>query len=114
MSNPTLLGIAAGLVLATNGSADIINVPVDFASIQAAIKASTDGDEIVVAPGTYNETFVFNLKAVTVRSSHGPEVTIIDGTGLDSRTIDCDRAPEEVGDTDEASALVVGVADRAP
>ena len=39
-------------------------------------------DEIVVAPGTY---FEFNInflgKAITLRSSDGPDVTTIDGTG---------------------------------
>ncbi len=48
----TFLGIAAGLVLATNGSADIINVPADFTTIQAAINdpGTVDGDEIVLKP----------------------------------------------------------------
>ena len=32
---------------------DIIDVPADFATIQAAIDAAVDTDEIVVAPGTY-------------------------------------------------------------
>lgn len=41
---------AAALCLASR--ADVINVPGDFSTIQAAILASVDGDEIVVAPGT--------------------------------------------------------------
>ena len=76
----TFLGIAAGLVLATTASADIINVgPGD--SIQAAIDAAVDGDEIVVAPGTYLQTINFNGKAVWLRSSDGADVTIIDAPG---------------------------------
>src|ERR1700733_2518304 len=35
-----------------------------------------------VAPGTYNETLNFNGKAITVTSSGGPKVTIIDGGNL--------------------------------
>ena len=48
----TVLGLAAAAVLASSSYAAIINVgPGD--SIQAAIDAAEDGDEIVVAPGNY-------------------------------------------------------------
>ena len=50
-----------------------------FCSIQDAIDAAVDTDEIVVAPGTYVETINFLGKAVTLRSSDGPEVTAIGG-----------------------------------
>jgi hypothetical protein len=49
-----------------------------YCSIQTAIDNAGDGDEIVVAPGTYFETIDFLGKAVTLRSSDGPEVTTID------------------------------------
>ena len=55
------------------------NVPADFTAIQAAIDAANDGDTIVVAPGTYTENINFKGKAVTVTSSGGADVTIIDG-----------------------------------
>jgi len=55
----------------------------DFDNIQAAIDASSDGDEIVVMPGTYTGTGyeVVNMlgKAVWLHSSKGEQVTIIDG-----------------------------------
>ncbi len=54
------------------------NVPGDFATIQACIDAAQDGDECVVALGTYHELIDFLGKAITLRSSDGPEVTIID------------------------------------
>ncbi len=47
---------AVALVTVTMGStaaAAIINVPADFPTIQAAIDAAVDGDEIVAATGTY-------------------------------------------------------------
>jgi len=49
-----------------------------FCKIQDAIVASANGDEIIVAPGTYNELITFIGKGVTLRSSGGRDVTIID------------------------------------
>ena len=55
----------------------------DFNNIQSAIDAASDGDEIIVMPGTYTGTGaeVVNMlgKAVWLHSSGGQEVTIIDG-----------------------------------
>lgn len=61
-----------------------INVPADHNSIQAAINASSDGDTVVVAPGTYQEHIDFSDKAITVQSSNPTDpatvaATIIDG-----------------------------------
>ncbi|MHC4274422.1 MAG: right-handed parallel beta-helix repeat-containing protein [Planctomycetota bacterium] len=52
-----------------------------YCSIQTAIDNAADTGEIVVQPGTYYEAINFGGKAVTLRSSYGPDVTIIDGTG---------------------------------
>jgi len=49
-----------------------------YCSIQTAIDSAVDTDDIVVAPGTYFETVNFLGKAITLRSSDGPDVTIID------------------------------------
>jgi parallel beta-helix repeat protein len=49
-------------------------------SIQSAINAASNGDEIEVAPGTYNEAINFLGKAVRLYSSGGPDVTTIDGS----------------------------------
>ena len=70
----------------------------DFDNIQAAVDAASDGDEIIVMPGTYTSTAdeVVNMlgKAVTLRSlsPDNPDVvatTIIDG-GWVRRGILCD------------------------
>lgn len=60
-----------------------LSVPGDFATIQAAITAACDGQSIDVAPGTYVESIDFLGKPITVRSTDGPEETIIDGTGAE-------------------------------
>ena len=70
---------AAVVVLATNAHAGIINVPGDFATIQEAIAASMAGDEIIVAPGTYDGPITVN--GVTLRSTGGADVTSISGGG---------------------------------
>ena len=61
----------------------------DFDNIQAAIDASSDGDEIIVYPGTYtvtgtvtgDEVAVVNMLGldITLRAYGTPEQTIIDG-----------------------------------
>ena len=72
----TVLGCMA-FTIGVN-AASIIHVdPND--SIQAAIDQARDGDEIVVAPGTYVERIDLLGKAITLHSSEGPEVTILDG-----------------------------------
>jgi len=56
-----------------------IRVPSDQPTIQAAINVATDGDTVLVAPGTYFENINFGGKAITVTSESGPQDTIIDG-----------------------------------
>jgi len=74
--------ICAVTVLAVStAQGAIINVPGDEPTIQAGIDAAVDGDEVVVAPGTYLESIDFLGKAIWLRSSAGAELTMIDGTG---------------------------------
>jgi hypothetical protein len=49
------------------------------ATIQAAINAASNGDEIVVWPHTYHERIDLLGKAIAVRSQASPQETIIDG-----------------------------------
>lgn len=64
------------------GAGTIIHVPADLPTIAAAIAFATDGDEIVVAPGSYREHLVIEGKTIVLRSSAGAEMTSIDATGL--------------------------------
>ena len=80
---PAVVAISFGLIGPTfPAAADIINVPADQPTIQAGIDAAVDGDEVVVADGTYtgdgNRDMDFSGKAITVRSENGPETCIID------------------------------------
>ena len=72
--------VASATVITVNGDGTA-----DYTTIQAAIDASSDGDEIIVAPGTYTSTgdrvVDMDGKEITLRSSDGAATTIIDGGG---------------------------------
>ena len=61
----------------------------DFDNIQAAVNAASDGDEIIVMPGTYTGTgsYVVNMngKEILLRSQEGPQTTIV--SGQNQRTV---------------------------
>jgi hypothetical protein len=54
-------------------------VPNQYATIQQAVNAAKDGDTVLVGPGTYFETIIFQGKKIWVKSIFGPEQTILDG-----------------------------------
>ncbi len=89
MFKPCCTVAAVCVSLSGAAVADILHVPGDYRTIQEAIDAAMDGDEVEVHPGTYNETINLIGKKITVRSSDGPEVTTIDAQGNGS-VVTCD------------------------
>ena len=70
------------------------NIPADFPTIQIAIDSSlvVNGDTIAVSAGTYtgsgDSVIDPSGKAITIQSTDGPEVTILDGEGT-RRVLQC-------------------------
>ncbi|MEE9554202.1 MAG: hypothetical protein V3W18_07885 [candidate division Zixibacteria bacterium] len=72
-------------------SGAIINIPVDYETIQEGIDISWDGDTVLVQPGTYTEHINFNGHNIIVSSlfliTRDPSLissTIIDGDSSDT------------------------------
>lgn len=76
------LVLCAGFFLPALGWSATILVPADYPGIQQALDAATDGDTILVSPGTYLESLNVS-KNVTLVSEGGAEVTTIDGSWAD-------------------------------
>ncbi len=53
----------------------------DYHSINEAMNGASDGDEILVAPGTYEVTETVIDMMLHIRSEMGPEVTVLKSTG---------------------------------
>ncbi len=78
---PSLLLVAVavlGVGLPATQAA-ILSVPSEYPSIPWAIEAAVDGDVVLVSPGTYVGRINFAGKDITVASTDGPEVTILQG-----------------------------------
>ncbi len=75
-SVPTLLAM---VLLASSASAQrTIHVPADVSTIQVAIQSASNGDTILVAPGTYRENIDFLGKAIIVEGASA-DTTILQG-----------------------------------
>ena len=58
-------------------SDQVFYVPGEYEKIEYAIFFASDGDTVLVSPGTYYEEVDFLSKSISLLSTHGPEQTII-------------------------------------
>lgn len=89
MNHLKTIGSLGVLAVATGVQGDVLNVPTDYATIQAAIDDAQSGDTVLVDDGTYNEAIDLLGKAITLESVNGAATTIIDGTGIDTSLVRC-------------------------
>ncbi len=80
-----MLFFAPLFLIGGKADAAVFLVPDDSPTIQGAIDMASDGDEIIISPGTYEEFGItFAGKAVTVRSTDPADPGIIASTVVDA------------------------------
>jgi serine protease len=84
-------------LLTAAATASTIHVPADQPTIQQAINAATNGDIILVSPGTYFEHINYHGKAIAIQSTNGSAQTIIDGSNTGTvATFQTQEGPQSV------------------
>jgi len=89
-------------LFSNNGLANVINVPDDFETIQAAVNSTQEGDTVLVEPGEYNERVgmpAHNIVLTSLRLIEGDEnfieQTIIDGVNINRSTVRISAGTDE-------------------
>ena len=115
---PIIVGANLNAYVPPTGAGCNINVPLQYATIQAGIDAANPSDTVCVGPGTYNENVIIN-KSIRLSGS-GANQSLINGQitqevpGLFTLFVTASNAIAEgffikgVGDADDATILLPG------
>lgn len=77
--------LLAAILCGSATAQDVLRVPSDeYPTIQSAVDAASDGDTVLVAAGRYVENISITNKSITLKSIHGPRMTILDGASKKS------------------------------
>ncbi len=76
-----IIGVAISAIFALSDTG--VTVPDKYSTIQEAIDAAEDGDEIIVDVGVYKESIDFKGKDIVLRSTDPDDSSIVDQTIID-------------------------------
>jgi hypothetical protein len=109
----TLSVILCSYVPAIVHAQQVLVVPRDHATVQAAIAAAQSGDRVQVMPGTYVENIDLLGKLLVVESVGGPDVTVLDGSSQSDSVVLANKG-EPVGTTIRGFRLTGGAGHPSP
>jgi hypothetical protein len=74
------------LTIGLQSEGSVLNATKDvrYTSIQEAVTEASDGDEILVDPGVYNEFVLVRSKSLSISSTGSSDDTFVDGEGIEA------------------------------